>query len=203
MSGYPVVLAGEAIEALVVGGGAVAERKARAVLAAGGAVRVVAPAVAPGLRALADDGGRLVLVERAYRTGDIGDAILVFAATDDAGVNARVAADARAARRLVNVVDDPDGGDFITVALHRAGDVVIAVSAGGVPTAAARIRDAIAERFDDRYAAAVSALATLRRRLLDGGQRAEWQRAAEALVTDGFCARVESGRLTDEVRAWP
>ena len=57
------------------------------------------------------------------------------------------------------------------MAVHRSGDVTIAVSAGGVPGAAARIRDAIAERFDGRYERAVSALRGLRSRLQTGGGR--------------------------------
>lgn len=201
MSAYPLMLDGAAIEALVVGGGAVAARKARALLAAGARVRIVATVASDAVRALADD-ARCTLALRPYEPGDVAGATLVVAATDRRDVNARVAADARAAGRLANVADDPAAGNCATVAVHRAGDLVIAVSAGGVPTAAARIRDALAARFDDRYAAAVDALGALRRRLLASGDRAAWQRALDALVSDEFCARVERGGAAEEVAAW-
>lgn len=203
MSGYPVVIDGSAIEALIVGGGAVAARKARALLDAGARVRIIALAPSDEVRALAASAPCSALVERAYERGDIGGATLVIAATDQRAVNATVAADARAAHRLVNVADDPDAGSFVTVAAHHAGDLVVGITAGGVPAAAARIRDAIAQRFDARYARALAALAALRGRLLEGGDREGWRRASAALIDDRFCARVEGGAFLDEVASWP
>src|SRR6185312_14671584 len=105
---------------------------------------------------------------------------------------------ARALGALVNVADDPSAGTFVTLATHRAGDLVVAVTAGGVPGVAARVRDAIGSRFDARYAAAVSALARLRRRLLESGARDEWRRASASLIDDAFCETVESGAFTQE-----
>jgi len=202
VSGFPLVLNGEAIEALVVGGGAVAERRVAGLLEAGARVRVVAPAMIPALRALRVSAPKLELIERPFQPGDVGDALLVIAATDDRATNARVAADARRAKRLLNVVDEPESGNCVTPAVHRSGDVVVAVTTGGVPGAAARIRDAIAERFDARYAEATVALAALRRKLLERGDRDAWRRASDALLADGFCARVEGGQFPEEVRQW-
>jgi siroheme synthase-like protein len=196
------MLRGSEVEALIVGGGAVAERKTRSLLAGGARVRLVAPTIADGLRALAAGSDRLVLEERSYRSGDIGEALLVIAATDRREVNAQVAADARAATRLVNVADEPEEGNCMTPAVHRAGELVVAVTAGAVPTAAARVRDAIARRLDARYAGAVRALARLRHRLLTAGQRGEWRRAVDSLVTADFCERVESGGFEREVASW-
>ena len=202
MSVYPVMLRGAEVEALVVGGGAVAERKTRALLDGGARVRLVAPAIADGLQTLAAGSAQLALAERRYRTDDIGDALLVVAATNRRDVNAQVAADAKAARRLVNVVDEPEEGNCVTPAVHRAGDLVVAVTAGMVPTAAARVRDAVARRLDMRYAGAVRALGRLRDRLVSRGERAEWRRAADSLVTADFCERVESGAFEAEVASW-
>jgi siroheme synthase (precorrin-2 oxidase/ferrochelatase) len=88
------------------------------------------------------------------------------------------------------------------MAVHRAGDVVIGVSAGGVPRAAARIRDAIAERFDGRYASAIAVLGATRDRLLTNGARARWRLVMQQLLDERFCARVESGALPAEADAW-
>jgi precorrin-2 dehydrogenase/sirohydrochlorin ferrochelatase len=202
VSGYPVLLEGRAISALVVGGGRVALRKVRALLATGATVRVVAPTIIVELAALSAGERNLTLERRLFGDDDIQDATLVIAATDDRATNARIARIARERHRLVSVTDLAAEGSFVGMAVHRSGDVVIGVSAGGVPRAAARIRDAIAERFDGRYAIAIAALRTVRRRLLDTGGAATWERAMGRLVDEGFCARVESGVLAAEADAW-
>lgn len=202
MSELPLMLHGDMLEALVVGGGAVAGRKARALLGAGALVRVIAPELGDELRALATPGARLEMSERAYEEGDVGSAQLVIAATSDHAVNRRVAADAHAAHRLVNVADEPARGNCRTTATHRAGDLVIGISAGGVPQAAARIRDSLAARFGARYGDAVATLATLRRRLIDDGRQDAWRRASDALLDDGFCDRVENGTFAGEAERW-
>jgi siroheme synthase-like protein len=190
VSGYPLVLDGARIRALVVGGGVVAHRKAAALLESGATLRVVAPALSPEMQSLVDH-PRVTVSQREYDTGDIADATLVIAATDRREVNARVAADAHAAARLVNVADEPAEGDWVSVATHRAGPLVIGVSVGGVPTAATRIRDAIAERFDRRYAGALTALIALRRQVLDSGGTDAWRQVDRELVGPDFCERVE------------
>lgn len=202
MSGYPIVLDGESVVALVVGGGRVAERKVRALLGSGARVRVVAPSVCGPLRDQAAATDRLVIEERGYRAGDVEGVTLVFAATDVREVNARVARDARQAGIPANVVDDGTSGDFVTPAVHASGGLLIAVSAGGVPGAAARVRDAIADRFDDRYANALTRLGELRAALLASGDRERWKRAAAALLGADFCARVESGAMNEELSEW-
>ena len=201
MSGYPVLLEGAFIRALVVGGGAAAVRKTRALLVAGALVRIVATKASGEMHALAEQSGCTV-DERPYCTKDLDGATLVIVATNDRALNAAVARDARARGMLVNVADAPGDGTFVTLAMHRSGDVTIAISAGGVPGAAVRVRDAIAARFDARYAAAVRALGALRASYLVAGDREGWERAQEALITDAFCARVESGALLEDVAAW-
>jgi precorrin-2 dehydrogenase/sirohydrochlorin ferrochelatase len=201
VSGVPILVEGAALPVLVVGGGSVAVRKATALANAGAAVRVVARSVTDGMRALAQ-AGRVVLTERDYETGDIADALLVVAATDDRAVNVTIAAHARAASRLVNVADVPDDGTFATMAAHRAGALVIGVSAGGVPGAAARIRDAIAARFDGRYAQALARLATLRRSLLDRGDTKSWRALSSDVFDADFCDAVERDTLDERVATW-
>jgi siroheme synthase (precorrin-2 oxidase/ferrochelatase) len=127
--------------------------------------------------------------------------MFVVAATNSREVNAHIALDANSRGKLVNITDHADEGNFHTMALHRSGDVTIAVSSGGVPGAAARIRDAIAERFDGRYERAVSALRGLRSRLIAGGDD-RWRAAAPKLIDDDFCNSVEDGSFTEKVDSW-
>ena len=202
MSAYPIVLEGTAISALIVGGGRVAARKTRALIDAGARVHVVAPVVDGELEVLATATDRLRVTLARYAPEHVHDVTMVIAATDDPRTNAAVAADARAAGCLVNVVDQPGLGDFITPAVHRRGDLVVAVAAGGVPNAAARIRDSIGRTIDGRYAAAVRDLAALRSTLIAAGDRDRWSAAAAALVDDDFCARVESGEFAAGIAEW-
>ena len=201
MTGLPILVEGSSVRALVVGGGAVASRKAAALAEAGAAVRVVALAADASMRALAES-GRVFLAERAYESGDIGDAMLVVAATDDSAVNERVASDARLASRLSNVADDPDRGSYASMATHRAGPLVIGVGAGGVPAAAARIRDALASRFDARYAAALERLSSTRRALLDRGEADRWRAGSREVIDERFCDAVEQGTLDARMSTW-
>jgi len=198
---YPLMLDGAALSAVIIGGGAVAARKASALLGAGATVRVVSPSVTMELETLARDSSIEIIRDR-YAKRHIGDAGLVIAATDDDTVNAEVAVDAKSLGRLVNVASEPSSGNCITPAVHRAGDVVIAVSAGGVPSAAARIRDDVARRVDDRYAAAVKELSSLRRALLERDERERWSAATAALLDDDFCRRVESGLFGEALAEW-
>jgi siroheme synthase-like protein len=200
VSDLPIALHGERITAVIIGGGSVGTRKARALVQSGALVRVVSPEITSELAEL--DGLRHVSISRgAYRKEHLDGATLVFAATDSREVNAQIAIDAHALGKLVNITDYPDEGNFHTMALHRSGDVTIAVSSGGVPGAAARIRDAIAERFDERYERAISALRGLRTRLLAGGDD-RWQTAAPELLDDQFCTAVEDGSFAGKVDSW-
>jgi siroheme synthase-like protein len=197
----PILVEGASLSVLVVGGGGVAARKAEAFAAAGASVRIVALEPSSVIRDLARSFG-IELIERAYERGDVGDAVLVIAATSDRATNAAIAADARDASRLVNVVDAPAEGSFATMAVHRAGALVVGVSAGGVPGAAARVRDAIAHRFDSRYAGALDGLAALRRALLDRGSSSAWRALAADVIDDEFCETVETDRLDARVAEW-
>jgi len=201
VSGVPLLIEAAALPALVVGGGPVAVRKASTLAAAGAMVRVVARDASAEMRALAE-AGRVVLDERSYDAADISDAVLIVAATNDRATNAAVADDARRLHRLVNVADAPESGTFANMATHRAGHLVVGVSAGGVPGAAARIRDAIAARFDSRYAAALELLGALRRSHLARGDGDTWRALSSSAVDEQFCDSVEQGTLDGRVSTW-
>jgi precorrin-2 dehydrogenase/sirohydrochlorin ferrochelatase len=151
---------------VVVGGGRVAQRKVVQLLEAGGRVRVVAPRVTARLRALAAR-GRIRLVERGYRRGDLGRAALAFAATDSEELQARVAADARRGRVLLNVVDRPEVCDFTVPAVLRKGRVTIAVSTdGAAPYISALVKKRIDAWMDRDQVKLLDALVKARRRLV-------------------------------------
>jgi precorrin-2 dehydrogenase/sirohydrochlorin ferrochelatase len=202
VSGYPLVLEGTAISALVVGGGRVATRKVEGLVGAGAKVHVVAPVLTPALEQLAMHSRELRVTLARFSPDHLGDALLIVVATDDPEANALIAAQARAQNRLVNVVNAPDQGNCSNPAVHRMGDVLVAVSTGRVPTVAVRIRDRVARMLDARYATAVRDLGTLRSALLNRGARDRWAQATTTLVGDDFCDRVESGEFETRFAEW-
>lgn len=162
---YPVALSVRGRRVVVVGGGAVAERKVRGLLGADAAVVVISPSLTPPLAALAD-AGAIGWEPRRYAAGDLAGAFLAFAATDDDAVNAAVAADAGTAGILVNDASDAGRGDFATPAVHRSGPLTVTVDSGGLsPSFTKRIRDELALQFDARYARAAATLGALRERV--------------------------------------
>ena len=200
MSDFPIALHGERIKAVIIGGGAVGTRKAMALIDAGAQVTVVAPEVSDEL-VQAERTRQLKLLRQEYNRDRIGGMNLVIAATSSREVNAQIAIDAQSNGQLVNITDYPDEGNFHTMALHRSGDITIAVSSAGVPGAAARIRDAIAERFDARYERAVSVLRGLRARSLASGDD-RWQDASSTLLGSDFCDSVENGTFATKADSW-
>lgn len=137
---YPVFLDLRDVPVLVVGGGAVATRKAAGLAAAGAQVTVVAPQISDEVAALAAH-----VHQREYRPGDCGGFRLVFTATDNPSVNAAVAAEATAGGVWVNSADDPANCSFSLPAIARSGPVIVAVGTGGAsPALASHLRDRIA-----------------------------------------------------------
>ena len=164
--GYPIFLEVRGRVCLVAGGGAVAERKVRALLTQGAAVRVVSPTLTPALAAEVA-AGHVAHRNRPFAPADLEGAFLAFAATADPAVNAAVAAAAGAARVPVNVADDPSRSTFLVPSTFQRGEVTVAVSTGGAsPALAKRLRAELEEKVGEEYAALARLLGEARREVL-------------------------------------
>ncbi len=156
MRPFPVGLDVAGRACLVVGAGAVAARKAAALIDCGADVTIVAPVVGPEAAAL-----HAVVEHRRYVAGEAADYWFVTAATDDRSVNQQVFDDATAAKVWVNAADDPDRCTAILPAVLRRGPISIAVSTSGTaPALASWLRDRIAEVIGpefEQYAAELAA----------------------------------------------
>ena len=136
---------------VVVGGGAVANRKARKLLQARAEVVVISPEILPELASVATE-----LHQRRYEPGDLAGAYLAFAATDSREANAAVAREAKERGVPVNVADLPSEGDFALPSTLRRGGLQVAVSTGGAsPTLARRIRAELEKSFGSEWAGIV------------------------------------------------
>jgi uroporphyrin-III C-methyltransferase/precorrin-2 dehydrogenase/sirohydrochlorin ferrochelatase len=144
---YPLSLDVGGRLVVVVGGGPVAARRVRALVAATAEVYVVAPALCEDLADLARE-GRVRWQPRDYLTGDLDGAWLVHTATGDRVTDDRVAADAASDRIWCVRADDAAQSAAWTPAVARAGEVTVAVTAGGDPRRATTLRDAIALALD-------------------------------------------------------
>jgi uroporphyrin-III C-methyltransferase / precorrin-2 dehydrogenase / sirohydrochlorin ferrochelatase len=135
---YPLMLDVTGRKVVVAGGGQVALRRVRALLAAGALVHVVAPRVAPELAALP-----VIIDRRPYRDGDLAGAWLVHAATSDPAVNTAIAMAAERLRIWCSRADDASRSRAWAPAVTRHGEVTVAVTAGGDPRRSQRLRSAI------------------------------------------------------------
>lgn len=144
----PLNLRPDRCRCLVVGGGAVGQRKARMLLEAGAKVRLVC--LEP--RQEFPTPQQPEWLQAAYQPPHLEGMNLAVAAATTA-VNRRVASDAQERGIWVNVADDPAASDFHFPAVHRQGSLLLTVSTGGAsPLLAQQLRDALAVQFDSAYA---------------------------------------------------
>jgi siroheme synthase-like protein len=166
MKTYPIFAVIEDKPCLVVGGGAVAERKVQDLLVSGAKVTVVSPHLTPRLAALASQGD-IVHLSEDFTESQVQGMALVMAATDDPGVNARVSAAAQDRSVWVNVADDPEHCTFIVPAQVRRGHLTLAISTGGASPALARlVREELQQHFGPEYGPYLDLLHRVRTRVL-------------------------------------
>ena len=157
MGYYPVSLELSRRCCVVVGGGAVAERRVEGLLRAGADVTVVSPELTSVLVGMAGV-GRIRHAARRYRCGDLEGAVIALTAVDDPGVTAAVAAEARERGVWLNAADDAAHCDFMLPAVVRRGVLTIAVGSGGASPALAR---ALREHLDATLGAEWASLGAL------------------------------------------
>jgi len=195
---YPVFLDLRDRPVLLVGGGAVAQRKQVLLLRAGAALRVVAPQAHPAFHAAAAE-GRLALRLRGFRADDLEGAVFAIAATDDPAVNAEVAAAARARGVPVNVVDAPALCSAILPAVVDRDPLIVAIgSEGSAPVLARRLRERIEALLDPSLGALARLLERWRGRVRERfaavpQRRSLWERAIDGAPA----AALRAGRSED------
>jgi len=107
------------------------------------------PELTAKIQALRDAGARVEWRPSVFEPGDLSDCFLVITSLPD---NAEIFRLCEERKILCNAVDDPDHCRFSFGAVHRDGDLAIAISTNGVaPGLAVRLREKIQRSFGPEY----------------------------------------------------
>ena len=184
MKYYPVCLDVSGRRCVIIGGGEVAERKARRLTDCGAEVLVVSESLSSALQAMKAE-GRLSHIKADYSRDLIDGAFLVIGATDRSEVNEAVSRDARKQGILVNIVDDPGRCNFILPSLYRRGDLLIAITTGGKsPALAKKLRKEMARHFGPEYETFLKIMGQIRGKVISRGYPSEKNRALFESIID-------------------
>lgn len=206
MDYFPAFLKLHEKPCLLVGGGQVAARKARQLLAAGARLTVVAPDISPALAGLVGR-GKVRNIKRSFRGTDVRGYWLVVCAADDRRVQRATYEACERAGIWCNSVDDIDHCSYLTPAIVDRSPVVVAVSSGGAaPVLARKIR----ARIEAVLPAAIGRLANfahawrdrVNRRIGDASQRRRfWERFFDGPIANAVHANAidEANRAVDRM----
>jgi precorrin-2 dehydrogenase/sirohydrochlorin ferrochelatase len=199
MGFIPIFLQVEAKPCLVVGGGEVAVRKVQPLIDAGASLTVISPQVTAELASLAES-GRISLLRRSYRPGDMADYELVYAATNDPELHRRLFEEARMLNILINVADAPEFCSFIVPSVIRRGRLQVAISTEGASPATARLlRQRMEEWLGDEIEVLLEVMAAakawLKSHEADADARARKLNALAASGVDGALRRGDSSTV--------
>jgi uroporphyrin-III C-methyltransferase/precorrin-2 dehydrogenase/sirohydrochlorin ferrochelatase len=189
MDYLPICLKVQGSPVLLVGGGAVATRKARLLLRAGAQLTVLAPELDQELQKCAES-GELTWLEAKYRESALEGQSLVVAATSDSKVNLLVSEHARARSLPVNVVDSPELCTFIFPSIIDRNPLLIAVSSSGKsPVLARLLKRQIESLVPAGYGRLANWLGKLRNKVKDAvpddrARRALWENIVEGSTAE-------------------
>lgn len=159
---YPIFLDLKDRRVLVVGGGVIAEGKARQLIDARARVSVVSLTLTEPMTRW-NQRGEIEWREGVFAENDLDGVWLVISATDDRAVNSEVARASAERGLLCNVVDQTEFCNFITPALITRGRLQIAVSSsGGSPSVAQRVKREIGHLIGDEYSTLLEIAAEIR-----------------------------------------
>jgi precorrin-2 dehydrogenase/sirohydrochlorin ferrochelatase len=166
MAKYPIFLELSGRRVVVVGGGAVAVRKAQTLLAAGARLVVVAERIDNMLTVLCRD-KNAELIKSKYSKEYLAEAVLAIAATNNHQLNRRIYKDCQELEVLCNVVDEPELCDFFVPAVVKRGDLQIAIGTeGNCPAYAGHIRKKLEEIFTEEHGQFLAELEALRKKII-------------------------------------
>jgi len=130
VSYHPIAINLKNKQAIVIGGGKVAERKVQSLLDAGARVCVISPVLTSELCRLAGT-DKISWKNKRVEQKDLPGADIVIAATSDTQVNKTLSNWAKKFKILINVVDQPGLSSFISPAVFKKSKAIVAVYTDG------------------------------------------------------------------------
>lgn len=133
---FPIFTDISAKNVLVVGGGNIAQRRVNTLLPFACVITVIAPHITEHLACLEEE-GKINCLHKSYEQGDIADADMVLAATDNPQLNHAIFKECKEEERkkgksiLVNVADDKILCDFYFPSVIHQDNFIVAISSGG------------------------------------------------------------------------
>jgi len=143
---FPVFLKLNNLHTVLVGGGNVGLEKLTAIITNSphATVTVVSKSFLPEIHTLAAEYKKIRVVQKAFSEGDLDNADLVVAATNDSELNNYIRHSAHDRKLLINVADKPELCDFYLGSIVQKGDLKIAISTNGKsPTVAKRLKEVL------------------------------------------------------------
>ncbi|SKC75601.1 precorrin-2 dehydrogenase/sirohydrochlorin ferrochelatase family protein [Maledivibacter halophilus] len=199
---YPIMLDIKNKKCKVIGGGRVAERKVTSLLECGAIVEVISPFVSDKLFKYYKK-GKIKLVQRNYKYGDLKGGYLVYAATDNEEINEICIKECRDNEILLNVADQPNMCDFIVPANIRRGDLNISISTNGKsPMLSKKIRIELEKIFPEEYKEYLEIIGEIREKVKEEIKDISKRREIfHDLVYSDVFKRYLIGELTDLKKA--
>ena len=175
--GYPVSLDVTGRRCVVIGSGPLAEEK---------------------VNGLVDAGADVVLLS-SYSAGCLRGVFLAVVTDPDPELHARVAAEAREQRVLLNCMDDIPYCDFAAPSIVRRGDLRISISTGGkAPALAKRLRLKLTEEIDEAYGELVDLLGEVRSETIaTRGDFETWRQRWQHALDQPLLELVREGRVDE------
>lgn len=200
---YPISVNLKDKSCLVIGGGAIAERRVLGLLEEGARITVVAPDTTPKLREMAAASAIDWQCENC-KNEMLDGAFLVIAATNNRDVNAAITREAQSRNILVCRADKYEDGNFTTPAVVRRGNLVLTVTTEGrSPTLAAIVRERLELEYDAKWESLAALLGALRPAIQQAGDANTRKQMTNRLIEDiGILELLEQERpLEAEARA--
>lgn len=193
---FPVMLDITDKKCIIIGGGKVAFRKTKSLLEYNSEIILISKYLCKDLEDLLKNSS-IVYVPRNYEYGDLKDAFLVFAATDDKEINAKIQQEAENAGILANIVDLPEKCSFIVPSKVESGDLTISVSTNGKsPMLTKKIRQDLEKIYDVYYGQFVDILGDFRQKSIDAIKDAkDRENFFEEVVSSDFLEKIKAGNL--------
>jgi precorrin-2 dehydrogenase/sirohydrochlorin ferrochelatase len=159
---FPAFLDLDRRPAVVIGDGAVAEKRARQLIRYGADVVVITPSPSPALIEAQGD-GLLTIEARSYVRGDLKGSFVAICTSDDAEVRRAVFDEAESISCLVNIAGAPELCSFILPSVMHRGPLQIAISTGGgAPGVAKSLRQQLEADFGPEWAVWIALLGEVR-----------------------------------------